>query len=64
MAARSPNAVAGSQQALVAITDHLVKSTTTNQDGSTSETVRLAADRSQGRGLLVMVQARLEQSRV
>ncbi len=64
MAAGSPNAVGGSQQALVAITDHFVKSTTTHQDGSTSETVRLDADRSQGRRVLVMAQARLEESRV
>jgi hypothetical protein len=65
MAAGSPNATDGARDALVVITDHFTKTTTTNQDGSTaSETVHLVAQRSESRRVLLMVQQRLEQSRV
>jgi hypothetical protein len=64
MAAGSPNAVDGSRVAIVAITDYFVRSTSTQQDGSTSETVKLVAQRSQTRRVVVMAQDRLDRSRI
>ena len=63
MAAGSPNASAGARSARVAVTDLLYRHTSRDQQGHTSEQVRLVARRRQTRRVALMAQGRLIASR-
>ncbi len=60
MAEGSPNSTPTSARvALLAVTDRIARSTSTNSDGSTSTQVRLVSDRNQTRRLATLAQSRL-----